>query len=88
MGSDHHLVQADLKLRLRSGGPQCQTRLDRYSENLLRGMDVAKNFTMEVNDRFPMLSDQYYIKVEATIKEKWNQPKKAYKTARFSVSTL
>ena len=86
VGSDHHLVQADLKLKLRSGSPQCQTRLDRYNVNLLRDMDIANKFTVEVKNRFQVLEEQHGNEVEDTIQEKWHHVKKAYQSA--SESTL
>ena len=85
VGSDHHLLKAELKLKLRRNDPQTSLRQKRYNLHLLKDSKIRNDFTVEARNRFQMLDNQYEIDAEASIEGQWCHIKETYQAASESV---
>ncbi|KAH9586980.1 hypothetical protein MS3_00004894 [Schistosoma haematobium] len=71
IASDHHLVVANLKLKLKKNWITGQTALQRFNTAFLRDTDKLNEFKIALNNRFQALQD--LLKEEETIMEdNWN----------------
>ena len=80
VGSDHHLVKAVLKVKLRSNAPASTNRPTRYNLHLLSDVGISKEFSIEVRNRFQILEVQQTTDIGAkvSVEEKWSHVKEAY----------
>ena len=74
VGSDHQLVIAKIKLRLRKTGKQ-EIKTRRFETSKLRIKDIKRRFTIEVKNKFSVLQD---LDVHDGLEEKWDKIKKVY----------
>ncbi|VDP43670.1 unnamed protein product [Schistosoma margrebowiei] len=76
IASDHHLVVANLKLKLKKNWTTGQTVLQRFNTAFLRDTDKLNEFKIALNNRFQALQD--LLKEEETIMEhNWKSIKEA-----------
>ena len=76
VGSDHHLLQATVKLKLRRKG-LCKQRIKgRFNVHLLKYAAQARTFTVRLHDRFEALKEE--TDTSDQVQEKWEIIKKAY----------
>ncbi|VDP43432.1 unnamed protein product [Schistosoma curassoni] len=76
IASDHHLVVANLKLKLKKNWTTGQTTLQRFNTDFLRDTNKFNEFKMALNSRFQALQD-LLKEEEATIEDKWKGIKEA-----------
>jgi len=76
--SDHFLVMAKLKIRLKA----CKKRSDtlKYDIGKLKELDIKEQFAVSTANRFQALAD-----IDADIEEKWEHYKKAVHEANREV---
>ncbi|VDP53796.1 unnamed protein product [Schistosoma mattheei] len=67
MISDHHLIVANLKLKLKKNWTTGQTALQRFNTAFLRDTDKLNEFKIAFNNRFQTL--QHLLKEEETTME-------------------
>ncbi|VDO57054.1 unnamed protein product [Schistosoma margrebowiei] len=76
VASDHHLIVANLKLKLEKNWTSGQTALQRFNTAFLRDTDKLNEFKMALNNRFQALQD--LLKEEETsMEDKWKGIKEA-----------
>lgn len=75
--SDHHMVLATLKLRLKCCKPPSTTTRTRYNVDLLRDKETADKFKINLVNRYQVLQ-QLYDDENAQLEEKWQQTKKVW----------
>ncbi|VDP81663.1 unnamed protein product [Schistosoma curassoni] len=68
IASDHHLVVANLKLKLKKNWTSGQTALQRFNTALLRDTNKLNEFKITLNNRFQALQD--LLKEEETTQDK------------------
>ncbi|VDP46880.1 unnamed protein product [Schistosoma margrebowiei] len=76
IASDHHLVVANLKLKLKKNWTTGQTALQRFNTALLRDTDRLNEFKIALNNRFQALQD-LLKEEETTMEDNWNGIKEA-----------
>ncbi|VDP49624.1 unnamed protein product [Schistosoma curassoni] len=76
ISSDHHLVVANLKLKLKKNWTSEQTALQRFSTAFLQDTDKINEFKISLNNRFQALQD-LLNEEETTMKDKWGSIKEA-----------
>ena len=79
VGSDHHLVTACLKLKLKSAGRPAKGR-SRFDVGQLKQPNVRKSFTLEVRNRFEALAgmDEKDDNIEDGVNRNWRKIVTAY----------
>ncbi|VDP28211.1 unnamed protein product [Schistosoma margrebowiei] len=76
VASDHHLVVANLKLKLKRNWTSGQTALQRFNTAFLRDTDKLNEFKIALNNRFQALQD--LLKEEETsMEDNWKGIKEA-----------
>ncbi|VDO95361.1 unnamed protein product [Schistosoma margrebowiei] len=75
MASEHHLVVANLKLKLKKNWTTGQTALQRFNTAFLRDTDKLNEFKIALNNRFQALQD--LLKEETTMEDNRKGIKKA-----------
>ncbi|VDP55486.1 unnamed protein product [Schistosoma margrebowiei] len=76
IASDHHLVVANLKLKLKKNWTSEQTALQRFNTAVLRDTDKLNEFKIALNNRFQALQD--LLKEEETsMEDNWKGIKEA-----------
>ncbi|VDO53654.1 unnamed protein product [Schistosoma margrebowiei] len=75
VASDHHLVVANLKLKLKKNWTSGQTTLQRFNTAFLRDTDKLNEFKIALNNRFQALQD--LLKGETTMEDNWKSIKEA-----------
>ncbi|VDO54672.1 unnamed protein product [Schistosoma margrebowiei] len=87
VASDHHLVVANLKLKLKKNWTSGQTALHRFNTAFLRDTDKLNEFKIAFNNRFQALQD--LLKEEETsMEDNWKGIKEALtSTDAFQVRT-
>ncbi|VDO70790.1 unnamed protein product [Schistosoma margrebowiei] len=76
VASDHHLVVANLKLKLKKNWTSGQTTLKKFNTAVLRDTDKLKEFKIALNNRFQALQD--LLKEEETsMEDNWKGIKEA-----------
>ncbi|CAH8495760.1 unnamed protein product [Schistosoma guineensis] len=76
VASDHHLVVANLKLKLKKNWSSGQTALQRFNTAFLRDTDKLNEFKIALNNRFQALQD--LLKEEETsMEDNWKGIKEA-----------
>ncbi|VDP62463.1 unnamed protein product [Schistosoma curassoni] len=75
IASDHHLVVANLKLKLKKNWTTGQTALQRFNTAFLRDTDKLNEFKKALNNRFQALQD--LLKDETTMEDNWKDIKEA-----------
>ncbi|VDP38412.1 unnamed protein product [Schistosoma margrebowiei] len=75
IASDHHLVVANLKLKLKKNWTTGQTAIQRFNTAFLRDTDRLNEFKIALNNRFQALED--LLKEETTIEDNWKRIKEA-----------
>ncbi|VDP70425.1 unnamed protein product [Schistosoma curassoni] len=76
IASDHHLVVANLKLRLKKNWTSGQTALQRFNTAFLRDTDKLNEFKIALNNRFQALQDRLKEE-ETTMEDNWKGIKEA-----------
>ncbi|VDO92756.1 unnamed protein product [Schistosoma mattheei] len=76
IASDHHLVVANLKLKIKKYWISGQTALQRFNTAFLRGTDKLNEFKIALNNRFQALQD-LLKKEETTMEDNWRGIKEA-----------
>ena len=76
VGSDHHLLQATVKLKLRRTGFCKQTVQERFNVHLLKDTSKARAFTLKLQNRYKVLKEE--TSTSDQVQEKWDIIKKAY----------
>ena len=86
-GSNHHLVKAVLKLKIRPNAPVSTNRPTRYNLHLLSDVGISKEFSIKVRNRFQILEVQQTsdIDAEMSVKVKWSHVKEAYHSTSNNV---
>ncbi|VDO49322.1 unnamed protein product [Schistosoma margrebowiei] len=74
--SDHHLVVANLKLKLKKNWTTEQTTLQRFNTVFLRDTDKHNEFKIALNSSFQALQDLLREK-ETTMEDNWKNIKEA-----------
>ncbi|VDP47061.1 unnamed protein product [Schistosoma curassoni] len=75
IASDHHLVVANLKLKLKRNWTTGQTALQRFNIAFLRDTNKINEFKIALNNRFQTL--QNLLKEETTMEDNWKSIKEA-----------
>ncbi|VDP67022.1 unnamed protein product [Schistosoma mattheei] len=76
IASDHHLVVANLKLKLKKHWTTGQTALQRFSTAFLRDTNKINEFKIALNNRLQALQD-LLNKEDTTMEENWKSIKEA-----------
>ncbi|VDP49388.1 unnamed protein product [Schistosoma margrebowiei] len=76
VASDHHLVVANLKLKLKTNWTSRQTALQRFNIAFLRDTDKLDEFKIALNNRFQALQD-LLEEEETTVEDNWEGVKEA-----------
>ncbi|MBN3277657.1 CC171 protein, partial [Polyodon spathula] len=74
--SDHHLLQATIKLKLRKIGSCKQTRQEHFNLHFLRDITQATAVTVKVKNKFKILAKKAVASEQ--IHKKWNNIKNVY----------
>ena len=75
VASDHHLVMASLRLRLKKSQAQTNNRT-RYNVNFLRDKETATNYKLNLSNRYQVLKDM--CDNNAGLEEMWEQAKQMW----------
>ncbi|VDO89604.1 unnamed protein product, partial [Schistosoma margrebowiei] len=75
VASDHHLVVANLKLKLKKNWTSGQTALQRVNTAFLRDTDKLNEFKIALNNRLQALQD--LLKEETSMEDNWKGIKEA-----------
>ncbi|VDO51298.1 unnamed protein product [Schistosoma margrebowiei] len=70
IASDHHLVVANLKLKLKKNWTTGQTVLQRFNTAFLQDTDKLEEFKIALNNRFQVLQD-LLKEEETTMEDNW-----------------
>ncbi|VDP69479.1 unnamed protein product [Schistosoma mattheei] len=84
---DHHLVVANLKLKLNKNWTIEQTVLQKFSTAFLRDTDKLNKFKIALNNRFQALQD-LLKEEETTMEDNWKGIKEALTSTRLEVLGL
>ncbi|VDO55542.1 unnamed protein product, partial [Schistosoma margrebowiei] len=76
VASNHHLVVANLKLKLKKNWTSGQTALQRFNTAFLRDTDKLNEFKVALNNRFQALQD-LWKKEETSMEDNWKGIKEA-----------
>ncbi|VDP38045.1 unnamed protein product [Schistosoma margrebowiei] len=76
IASDHHLVVANLKLKLKKNWTSGQTAIQRFNTAFLRDTDKLNNVKIALNNRFQALQD-LLKEEETTMEDNWRGIKEA-----------
>ena len=76
VGSDHHLLLAKLKLRLKHHGPRNGTRRTKYQVSLLDG-DKKEEFQLQLRNRFQPLAN---LGEDIDVEAHWTKVKEVFTT--------
>ncbi|KAH9581405.1 hypothetical protein MS3_00000604 [Schistosoma haematobium] len=76
IASDHHLVVADLKLKLKKNWTTGQTVLQKFNTAFLRDTNKINEFKISLNNRFQALQD-LLNEEETTMEDNWKGIKEA-----------
>ncbi|CAH8431624.1 unnamed protein product, partial [Schistosoma mattheei] len=87
IASDHHLVVANLKLKLKKNWTSGQTALQRFNTAFLRETDKLNEFKIALNNRFQALQD-LLKEEETTMDDKWEGIKEALPSTCQEVLSL
>ena len=82
--SDHHLVTAKVRLKLRAAGPNKQ-RTPRYDISRLQDQRTKNAFVLQLRNRFQALSnidEQSIGEEEDTVNQQWKQVKNIFKQVK------
>ncbi|VDP78865.1 unnamed protein product, partial [Schistosoma curassoni] len=74
IASDHHLVVASLKLKLKKNWTTGQTALQRFNTAFLRDIDKLNEFKIALNNRFQAFQD-LLKEEESTMEDNWKSIK-------------
>ena len=86
VGSDHHLLHATVKLKLRRTGFCKQTVHERFNVHLLKDATQARTFTVKLHNRLEALEEE--TDTSHQVQEKWEIIKKAYyQTSKETLGT-
>ena len=86
VGSDHHLLQATVKLKLRRTGFCKQTVQERSNVHLLKDATQARTFTVKLHNRLEALEEE--TNTSDQVLEKWEIIKKVYyQTSKETLGT-
>ena len=79
VGSDHHLVTATLRVKLRKNGPQ-KKRQQQFDVERLRDPRTKSSFVLQLKNKFQALADaeNYTQQEPVSIETTWKQIKTAY----------
>ncbi|XP_052080744.1 uncharacterized protein LOC127718727 [Mytilus californianus] len=79
VGSDHHLVTANIKLKLMRASEPC--RVQRFDTGKLRHMKTNHDFKLELKNRFQLLEQRKSNNMEEseTVDEQWLEVKDLFK---------
>ncbi|VDO54807.1 unnamed protein product [Schistosoma margrebowiei] len=77
IASDHHLVVANLKLKLKKNWTSGQTALRRFNTAFLRDTDKLNEFKIALNNRF-QASQDLLKEEETTVEDNWKSIKEAF----------
>ncbi|VDP09211.1 unnamed protein product [Schistosoma margrebowiei] len=87
VASDHHLVVANLKLKLKKNWTSGQTAIQRFNTAFLRDTDKLNEFKIALNNRFQALQD--LLKEEETsMEDNWKGIKEALTSTCQEVLSL
>ncbi|VDP07114.1 unnamed protein product [Schistosoma margrebowiei] len=75
IASDHHLVVANLKLKLKKNWTTGQTAIQKFNTAFLRDTDRLNEFKIALNNRFQALQD--LLKGKTTMEDNWKIIKEA-----------
>ncbi|VDP19648.1 unnamed protein product [Schistosoma margrebowiei] len=75
INSDHHLVVANLKLKLKKNWKTGQTTIQMFNTSFLRDTNKLNEFKIALNNRFQALQD--LLKRETTMEDNWKGIKEA-----------
>ena len=75
VGSDHHLVTAKIKVKLRRAGPPSNST-PKYDVKRLKDQEVRHNYNISVKNRFDGLEQE-----SGFIEEKWHMLADTYQTS-------
>ncbi|VDO63452.1 unnamed protein product [Schistosoma margrebowiei] len=84
--SDHHLVVAKLKLKLKKNWTTGQTAIQRFNTAFLRDTNKINEFKIALNNRFQALQD--LPKEETTMEDNWKGIKEALTSTCQEVLSL
>ncbi|VDO89703.1 unnamed protein product [Schistosoma margrebowiei] len=70
IASDHHLVVANLKLKLKKNWKTGQTAIQRFNTAFIRDTDRLNEFKIALNNRFQALQD-LLKQEETTMEDNW-----------------
>ncbi|VDP67786.1 unnamed protein product [Schistosoma mattheei] len=76
IASDHHLVVANLKLKLKKNWTSGQTAIQRFNTAFLRDTDKLSEFKIAINNRFQAFQD-LLEEEKTTMEDKWKGIKEA-----------
>ena len=74
VGSDHYLVLAKVKLKLKRNFTGCVNSRLRFNTHLLKDVHTKEEFRITLSNRFQVLQE---VSEEMSIEDKWNQIKSA-----------
>lgn len=80
-GSDHHLVIAEVRLKIAATGHQdANCRQKRFNIRKLQNPDIRKEFVLELKNRYSQLEEEDQSEEEAStqVERKWNKIKKTF----------
>ena len=80
VGSDHHLVTANIKLKLQKVSVSYRVR--RYNTGKLKDRRTANEFNIELKNRFQLLENR---NDDNSVEEQWNQVEELYSKASEKV---
>lgn len=72
-GSDHHLVTADIRLKVASQRTQMEKRSKVFDSDRLKNKDTAQKFSIKLQNKFAALEEQ-----PENVEDRWQQIKKVF----------
>src|SRR5579871_154650 len=86
VGSDHHLIIALLRLKIKKGYMKNRTiKSIRFNVDRLKEEKTATQFSVELKNKFKVLTEPANPQENPSIQEKWNLIKESYKEVSNSV---
>ena len=80
VASDHHLVAAKLKLKLKKNWSSEPRRKARYNVNYLKDQTVREQYGITLNNRFDILQEMIDEDEGITVEQHWNAVKNTFNT--------
>ncbi len=85
VNSDHYLLVAKVKLKLKNPDSRDKTTVKKYDIAKLKDPEVANEFKLQLRNRFSVLENEGNVDEPSIVESKWKQLKTAYQETAENV---